>query len=100
MFWLSVLYYANPHLFHYLLWEYPFLFMCTFSGTQLGCKTRAWFTYVYTCAQILGTRCPKWMSSFWSPEFLGGSQILGKFVYPFICIYLYTQTMVVLPIGQ
>jgi hypothetical protein len=77
-----------------------FLFMCTISGTHLRCKTRAWFTYVYRCAQILGTRCPKWMSSFWSPEFIGGSQILGKFVYPFICIYIYTQTMVVLPIGQ
>ena len=41
--WLAVLCYANPYLFHYFLWEYHFLFMPAFSGTQLGHKTRAWY---------------------------------------------------------
>jgi hypothetical protein len=28
----------KSYLFHYPLWEYYFLWMCTFSGTQLGHK--------------------------------------------------------------
>jgi hypothetical protein len=34
--WLGAFYYANPYLFHYLLWKYRFLFTPTFSETQLG----------------------------------------------------------------
>jgi hypothetical protein len=29
----NALYYANPYLYHYLLWEYYFLFTLTSSGT-------------------------------------------------------------------
>jgi len=38
----SVLYYANPYIFHYFLWECHFSFTPTFSRTQVGRKTRVW----------------------------------------------------------
>jgi hypothetical protein len=39
----------NPHLFHYFLWEYPFLFMPTSIGTQLGHKRTATCIYARVC---------------------------------------------------
>jgi hypothetical protein len=42
--WLAALYYANPSPIHHFLWKSHFWFTPTFSGTQLGHKTRTWCT--------------------------------------------------------
>jgi hypothetical protein len=65
----GVLTIPNLYLFHYFLWEYHFWFMPTFSGTQLGHKTRPWCIcnswWMYTKKDLLTCYCEEWTLVCW-----------------------------------